>query len=563
MGDFDEAVPGKHPFLATLAHLLVAVVATWPAALFFQGRLVGDPRVDVWNHAWGPWWFFQSLSQGQLPLHTELLAAPVGGRLWFVDPIGALAGAPFVPLLGVAATWNLLIIGMVMLASIAGRRLARELGAGPRASWVGSVGLCCSPYLTSELHNGISEAVLIAPAVATLAALLVAFRLPNWRRFTILGLLAGLTALSTFYYAIGVAVVGLCMLPWLLHREREHWRALLPGLLLALTVALGIAVPAGLGLRWSLAHEPLVHRPDQGLAAVEWMFAHNAVDPRTFLWVGDFQSVDLQAEGEHFRHSSYLGIFIVIGALVSRRPHVLAAAVVGLLFSLGPWLWFDGAWLMVSGNRLALPYRLLLDVLPASSLTHPQRVGLPAIALLVSLAAVGAYRLPIPARLWMILLVAIDGLAVGPAPWPIARTAALDLSLHRSLPGRGAGIVLDLPADVGRGMMTSRYLVYQAAHGMPIPYKPDVRANTAALGSLPAFQALVDPLPDAPLDGPDPRGKNLADSGVRWVIVHRELGDDPTRTSLVEAQLSAWYGAAEVSGTHALFDTSRRPAPAE
>ena len=44
-------------------------------------RMVGHPDGDVWNHAWGPWWFWESLSGGNLPWHTDLLHAPSGGTL--------------------------------------------------------------------------------------------------------------------------------------------------------------------------------------------------------------------------------------------------------------------------------------------------------------------------------------------------------------------------------------------------------------------------------------------------------------------------------------------------
>ena len=78
-------------------HLLLAGVVTAPLLAWPLGRLAGSPNVDVWNHAWGPWWWLFSLQQGRLPWETGLLQAPVGGVLWFIDPILAALGAPLAP----------------------------------------------------------------------------------------------------------------------------------------------------------------------------------------------------------------------------------------------------------------------------------------------------------------------------------------------------------------------------------------------------------------------------------------------------------------------------------
>ena len=47
-----------------LGHLLLALLITGPAALRPTTTLLGSPNVDVWNHAWGPWYFLASARAG-------------------------------------------------------------------------------------------------------------------------------------------------------------------------------------------------------------------------------------------------------------------------------------------------------------------------------------------------------------------------------------------------------------------------------------------------------------------------------------------------------------------
>ena len=300
---------------AAAGHLGLALLATLPLVLSPLDRLIGHPEGDVWNHAWGPWWFWSSLSQGALPLVTGLLSAPVGGRLWFPDSLGALVGAPLVPLLGPVAAWNGVVLFHLVLASVGGRRLALALGAGATESWLGAALLTCSPYLLSEVHNGISEAMAVGPPVLALAALLRASEGRGLRAWLGAGAWAGLTLAGTTYYSIGLATVALpIVLVCLLKRGP---RRVLPGLLLAVGLAVAIGLPLLYAAWWTLQANALVFRPlARSLADLEPQLRHNAVDPRTFLWPGDFQSVVL--EGESFRHSSYLGVLGLALALRSR-----------------------------------------------------------------------------------------------------------------------------------------------------------------------------------------------------------------------------------------------------
>jgi hypothetical protein len=147
----------------------LAVLATWPMVLSPMGRLLGDGDVDVWNHAWGPWWWAASLADGQLPWQTELLRYPEGGVLWFIDPLMAGVATPLVPLLGVAGAYNLALLLDVAFTAWAARRLALAFGCREAPSWVASVAAVGSAWLACELHNGITEATHLGFVALALA----------------------------------------------------------------------------------------------------------------------------------------------------------------------------------------------------------------------------------------------------------------------------------------------------------------------------------------------------------------------------------------------------------
>ena len=317
-----------------------------------------------------------------------------------------------------------------------------------------------------------------------------------------------------------------------------------------------------------------MHRGSPSAADLGLLLRHNAVDPRTFLAPGHFQSVDLAKRGEAFRHSSYLGWLAIALALASRRKLALAGAVPVIAVSLGRWLWWDGEWAhFAPGQVIALPLGWFGTGLPAV-FTHAQRLGAPAIAIVAAAAAVGASRL---GRYWAaaVVAVAIEGLLVGPSPWPVPRSPRLDLTAHVALADaapivcgdRTGSIVLDLPGEVGATMATSRYFLYQTAHGRPVPWSPDARSGTSSLLSISPvsvlFRASVAARAEAGgrgawASGGWPSAINtgeLCRAGVGWVVLHRELERGHEGTAWLIATLTDWLGAPVESGAHLTWPT--------
>ena len=558
---------------AMLLHVGIAAAATFPLVLTPLTRLIGHGDVDVWNHAWGPWWFWTCLSRGRVPFATDLLAYPDGGVLWYIDPLGALLGAPLVPLLGAVGAYNAVILAAVIFASVAARRLARVLGAAEPASWIASAVLCFSPYLLSEIHNGVSEAVGVGWALIALAAGLRALAADGRKRhFALAGMLLGVTAVGTWYYGLGATILlGAWYVPWLLRPPlgRKLARVALLG-----ACAAPIALLTAGALLYSLdAEHTIVQRGAAGVPVKDMLQAHNAVDPRTFLWPLGFQSVDLASRGEAFLHSSYLG-WLALGLAIYSR-HWLLLAGVGLLavIGLGPYLWWGDHWVTFGADeRIPLPFQLFAKLLPTSGATHAQRIAMPAVAAVAAIAAMGASHLRPRTQRLLVFLVIVDAIVLGGSPWPVARAPRLDVEAHRAIAaiavdrqGDQPSAVLDLPGAVGDTMTTSRYLTYQTVHGLPIPYRPDARGSTSSLLGLSSFQYLClfsahRPEHRARLTTelsrvPGLDSGELPRAGVRWVVVHRELERGTQSVDLTEQQLRKWFGEPTVYGNHAVYDT--------
>lgn len=552
-------------------HGLVAVLATWPLARNPLSRMIGHPDGDVWNHAWGPWWFWEQLSSGRLPWHCSQLYGPDGGTLWFIDPIAATLGAPLVPILGVAGAWNTVILAGVFATSWAARDLASRVTGPGRHTWLASVALVFGPYLNGELHNGISEATLLAPSLLSLGLAWTAFQVRTRTAWLQTAAALGLTFLGTPYYALaaGVAIAVLAV-PWLWSRPSlDHLRHAASG---AVFTAVLVAPLATLIRRSVGAADALVHRADPSVASL--IIQHNAVDPRTFVAPLGFQSVDYSALGEAFLHSGYVGWTVLIlagfGWRRSHRTALLAAGLATLLLALGPRLiWGDGP-LLITGRAVTLPFAWLQFLVPVQAVTHTLRLAVPGLAVLAVLAAEALRGRPSWMLAIALLVVPADLVFGGGSAWPLARTPALDTTAQQAIAAQpltpAQSVVLDLPGAVGNTMATSRYLVLQSAHGRPIPYRPDARASSSALVGVPTFKLLAlasevrpehrDALVRSSQNLNAVNRDDLVRAGVSHVVVHRDLERGSQKVAETEQLLTLMYGPPQVHGDTAVYTVS-------
>ena len=556
--------------------LLLAAVLTWPVVISPGSVLVGDSRIDVWNHAWGYWFVLTSLADGTLPFATELVGAPQGGTLYYIDTPGALWGLPVTALLGPAVGYNVVLLFRIALAGLSGQILAREITGKGAHTWLAGLAYATTPFLLCELANGISEVCATHWLALTLAAGARALRTARWQDFLALGILQGLTTVTTFYYGLTSAMlVGTVFLVALVVRGirtargveglpllERSWLWTFP---LTAVSAFLIALPHGLAFSASLKAEDGLIKRD--LLLNDQLIRHNAVDPAVYITPGRFQSVDLLGEyGEPFIHTGYLRwsvlLLIAVGAFSNKRLRPwLALLLLSLVLGLGPYLWWDGDWVTIGNRTLSLPFDWLRQALPAVAITHPLRLSLGGQALASVLAAGGVAavlahlgdRLSVVGKRGVLvgagLLIAGEGLFASAATWPLPMSDARINAAYSSFESDDDRAVLDLPAEVGTTMLTSRYFWLQTAHGRPIPYTPDVRlGSTRDLDTFQAFmkkEGLTRGMEEEPATPDEPTVRHMRQTYAA-VVLHTDLEEMAGLTPGYAEMLTPVLGEPEV-----------------
>ena len=207
----------------------------------------------------------------------------------------------------------------------------------------------------------------------------------------------------------------------------------------------------------------------------------------------------------------------------------------GCALALGPVLFYAGEFVRWPGTEGAvwLPFGWLLTT--GVGMDHPLRFIVMALVVLAGCADT------LTGRRWtwgMVLACAVvlEGLFVAPTVWPLPTSSTAMPAVYGGLPDDGAAIV-DLPADVGGTMQSSRYLYWHALHGRAIPYGNKVfapascgRNSGSSSGGRPGTSGRTDR--DAI--------ETLRQWGYRWVVLlHRPLCGDRCRGSS-GACLSTW-----------------------
>ncbi len=530
---------GPAAVFCAVAALLCAPVAANPT-----GLALGHPANDVWNHIWGFWWVADALTQGQLPVRTDLLAWPTGGSLWFIDTFNALAVLPVTLLAGPVAAYNAAIFANFAWCGLGAYALALQVARSRAGATLAGVAYMSCPHLLGQAYNGITETLSAGWLPLSLAALLAARADPRPRRAVLAGVTFGLTAFANWYYGLFAALVGGAVLAWDLARalpRPDRWarlRAAAPPLLLGgVASALVAGGPFALFYSSMGAADAVVTRDP----AFVWMtlVMHNMTDVVSLLRPGKHYSPDLKALfDEDLLVVVYLGHALLWPALLTLatgwrrfvRPWALFAAAFTLL-ALGPFLFVAGAYVQVSGGWIPLPFLALFDAFPLfSRISHAYRFVVGAsLALSVMLAwtvrALAERGFPAPlAAAWIAALRLVEALWLSPAPFPLPTSEASVPAAYAQLDG---GAVLDLPVSLPV-LARSRYGLHQLVHRGPMPYGLNdpspvylylnrytrylIELERSTVAFLPAELPALDlALAQAELES----------NGLRWIVVHR------------------------------------------
>lgn len=472
----------RHPILPVL--LLALGWGLGPALpALLAGALLGHPGTDLYPSVWALW----AGAQGDalLPSSTTLLGYPQGMGLALASPLKALAGRALIPVLGLAGTWNALLLAARVATVLAAWAAGRAWGLSPRGALVAAAVWGCSPFFHGYAVEGIAEGT----DGWTLA--LWAWALGRGRNLLAAPLLA-LTLLSSWY--LGAAAL---LLLALVAPAR-------PRALLSL---------AGLPLAWPALGAFLSAFPGVGPLddAVRASMGAPLLPRAPGLLPG------LQP----FALCAWVGVVVPALALLGRQRLALLALLPALLsLGIGPWYELPGL------ELLRFPYRLHAATL--------------AILALAAGRAAERWRAP-----WLAPLIVAEGLLLSPVE-PLLPGSPADVpTIYERVDAplvEVPGPVAMPPGQHNPSRPRARYLLYhQTTHHQPSPWTPDFNGVGVADGDA-WLDALLpwDPLrPGAPPADLDPTlVPALRSAGVPLVMVQRaELG--PARAAALVAALQA------------------------
>ncbi len=155
-----------------LGYVAVAIVFTWPLALHLGTRLTGDPGGDTGVYVWNQWVFQHETASGANPLSTQQifsLSQRVDLSQHNYTAFLNLLALPLIPLVGVVAAFNLVLLITTVITALCAYRLARVAFPTTRVeAFVAGLAFAWSPVLVART-TGHFSLVAAAPARRVLA----------------------------------------------------------------------------------------------------------------------------------------------------------------------------------------------------------------------------------------------------------------------------------------------------------------------------------------------------------------------------------------------------------
>jgi len=521
-----------------LAYAGVAVGMTWPLILRIATHLPGGTS-DALVHYWNGWWIRQALTTGQSPFYTSYLFHPRGISLAYHNFawLNIAAWLVLQPFTGGFVAYNLSLLANLTLCGYAAFLLAHELTGDRRAAFLAGLIYQCWPFRLAQLDhpNLISTQWIPLFLLFTIRVL----RHRRWQDGLLAGAFLALTGYTRWQLLIPAAILGGLYLVGTLPRWwpwRRH--VALPLLLASIVAALALAPPAlFLARQWRTASADLLVQGEERTMQTDLLayVTPGRSHPLLGAFTGPAYERYYADRSEGRRFPAYVGAVTLILALAgiwkARRacaPWALMALAL-ILLALGPVLRVGGQLY----PAVPMPYILVARSFVVRLLRFPDRfnmsLALPAAvlaghgiaALLARLRRRGQGGAAAAACLLggaiLFDYLAAPVLLQHPQPSPIYARLAAELDEFA---------VLNLPINPQQSKL---YMFAQVIHQRPILQGKTARfpeGTYAYLDGQPWLRGLRQSDEMSPqLTDVSRQLAALADDGVRYVILHKDLVD--------------------------------------
>ncbi|MCC7126584.1 MAG: hypothetical protein IT178_17170 [Acidobacteria bacterium] len=193
-------------------YVLLALAFAWPLPLHLSTHLTGNPGGDTGVYVWNQWVFQHEMQATGNPFSTGRilsLASPVDLTQHNYTAALNLLAYPLIPIVGVVAAFNLVLLIVNVLTALATYALARLAFPATRLeAFIAGVAFAWSPILVARAGAHMSL-VAAAPLAAFVYCLIRADQTGQLRHAAAAGVCMAIAALCDAYFAIFCLITGL------------------------------------------------------------------------------------------------------------------------------------------------------------------------------------------------------------------------------------------------------------------------------------------------------------------------------------------------------------------
>lgn len=221
---------GRLAYLMPLAWVVlyaaVAVAVTWPLAAHLPSALLGSPGGDTGVYVWNLWIFRHELiDHGHVPFSTDHIfgdTGPVDFALHNFTPVAGLLAMPLVPLVGIVAAFNVILLTLLTLTGLSVFALGKTVGLRSWSAALAGALFIASPVMTAR-ETAHASLVAAWPLPLFLLVLLRLVQQPTAARAVLTGMLVAVAHYSDAYYGVYCILMGGFVAAW--HFGRLEWRS--------------------------------------------------------------------------------------------------------------------------------------------------------------------------------------------------------------------------------------------------------------------------------------------------------------------------------------------------